>query len=142
MNEENYELWAIWDRNCWKCGNIIKVALNTEGWSFNPFGEIGIAWNNTINERIRKALKQFGVKLELRYSKTVKHEYIANVCSYCNAIQGEWFIRKDFLEFLYKPREDFKLILFKNGEIIDTFSSIEEFQNKYVKYKLIDKKKE
>jgi hypothetical protein len=133
MKKENYELWAIWYRNCWKCGNTIKVALNTEGWSFNPFGEIGILWAKTINERIRKALKQFGVKLELRYSKTINDEYIANVCPYCNAIQGEWFIREDFLDLLYGTRQDFKLILFKNGKIIDTFSCIEEFQNKYVK---------
>jgi hypothetical protein len=42
-----YELWAAWKRKCWKCGEKISVALNTEGRSFNPFKPYSEAWKKT-----------------------------------------------------------------------------------------------
>ena len=33
-----------------------------------------------------------GVKMELRFSETVQHRYMANVCPNCDQTQGNWFL--------------------------------------------------
>jgi uncharacterized paraquat-inducible protein A len=59
---------------------------------------------------------------------------MANVCPYCGALQGDWFIRDELLEIAYTPPKDFKLFLIKNGSVFDVLSTIEEFKDKYWKF--------
>jgi len=87
-----------------------------------------------MDENTMRALNIFGVKIELRYSKTVEDKYMANVCPYCNSIQGDWFIHEEAMGFVDNLPEDFKLILIDNGKIVDTLSSVEEFESKYWRF--------
>jgi hypothetical protein len=131
-NQSGYELWAVWATKCWKCGKSVKVAIDTDGCSFNPFDHYEEPWKGAgDNEDI---LKSFGVNRELRYSKTAGTTYMANVCPYCGALQGDWFIRDELLEIAYTPPKDFKLFLIKNGSVFDVLSTIEEFKDKYWKF--------
>jgi hypothetical protein len=128
------ELWAIWSSKCWKCGKDIKVAINTTGWSFNPFPYFGEGlWSKEKNEKIETTLRTLGVKRELRYSDTIRDKYIANVCPYCDRIQGDWFLDDELGELIYTLENDFKLLLFKDSILIDKFPNIEEFEKKYWK---------
>ena len=87
-----------------------------------------------MDENTMRAFNIFGVKIELRYSKTVEDKYMANVCPYCNSIQGDWFIHEEAMGFVDNLPEDFKLILIDNGKIVDTLSSVEEFESKYWRF--------
>jgi len=82
--DHKYELWAVWGSECWKCKRLITVAMDTAGWSFNPFADIGETWNKSIDENTIRALNIFGIKMELRYSKTVENEldveYLIGIC--------------------------------------------------------------
>jgi predicted HD phosphohydrolase len=126
----------VWDSKCWKCNNRITVAKDTAGWSFNPFADIGEMWSNSVNENTIRILNKFNVKMELRYSKMANCEYMANVCPYCNNIQGDFFINDEIGDFIYDPTEYFKLVLMHQGNIVDILSSLEEFKSKYWEFYL------
>jgi len=128
------ELWAIWGSKCWKCEGEIVAAMNTAGLAFNPYTESGEMWSDKISESSLKILERFGVKIELKYSKTLENKYMANVCPSCGAIQGDWFINEEFLDIMYDPPADFKLLLIDNGELVDTLHTIDEFEVKYLEH--------
>ena len=73
--------------DCWKCGQNVNVAMghkdgeNLEQDYFTP-EEIGFA-------------QEHGVTLERRFSATVGEKYLANVCTGCDQIQGNWFLYMD-----------------------------------------------
>ena len=62
--------------DCWKCGRGINVYT----W---PGHEM---WANTCPGEGRPAT------VRLMHSGTAEGEYWANSCSYCGAIQGDWFL--------------------------------------------------
>ena len=73
--------------DCWKCGQHVSVAtgdIDGEGLTQDYFttDEIAFAQEN-------------GVTLERRYSATVGGKYLANVCTNCDQIQGNWFLYMD-----------------------------------------------
>ena len=73
--------------DCWKCGQNVNVAtgdIDGEGLTQDYFttDEIAFAQEN-------------GVVLERRYSATAGGKYLANVCTKCNQIQGNWFLYVD-----------------------------------------------
>jgi len=143
----NYELWAVWDTKCWKCRTKIFVAMDTGDWVFDPIeGELGVMWIDEIDERVLKILEKFGVKIEHRYSKTVEHEYMVNVCPNCNSIQGDWFVHEELIDLIYDNPSDHKLLLLidtNKGELVDTLNTFADFQNKYLREKIkIDEKEE
>ncbi len=37
--------------------------------------------------------------IKTRYSKTIHESYLSNGCYYCDALQGDFFIRNEFLEY-------------------------------------------
>jgi hypothetical protein len=130
--DNEYELWAVWDSKCWMCNNRITVAMDTAGWSFNP-----LPCDSVRNEDTIKTLSnKFGIKIELRYSKMASREYMANVCPFCDAIQGDFFINDEIIDFIYDPPEQFKLVLMHQGKIVDILSSLEEFESKYWEFYL------
>jgi succinate dehydrogenase/fumarate reductase-like Fe-S protein len=124
------ELWGVWSRKCWKCGKDIKVAINTTGWSFNPFDLLSAS---SKAEKIFEILKKMGVNMKLKFSKTIGKSYIGNVCPYCDALQGNWFLNDELSYHIYVPENDFKLLVFKDNNLIDEFSNFEEFEKKYWK---------
>jgi len=134
--KEGYQLWALWKTKCWKCGKDISVAINTAGFSFNPFQEWGgedTTWTTKTDKRIEEVLRKLGVKRELRYSKTVESCYIANVCPYCGVIQGDWYLNEELIDFCSSENfpSTFKLLLFKNGKLIKEYLTISQFARDY-----------
>ncbi len=93
--------YALWQRKCWKCKKDVIVALNVEGWSFVPGGE-GELWTQELPNWLIKHLRSLGANIHYRKTLTVKEGYYANVCPYCNAVQGEWFLREEILNYLYE----------------------------------------
>lgn len=75
----------IENRECWNCGNSLKVALGSRdaGGHFTPSSftpaQVAVA---------RKA----GVILEVRYSRTARARYLANVCGRCNQFMGDFYL--------------------------------------------------
>ncbi len=73
--------------DCWKCGQHVNVAtgdIDEEGLTQDYFttDEIAFAQEN-------------GVTLERRYSATAGGKYLANICTKCDQIQGNWFLYMD-----------------------------------------------
>ena len=74
-------------KDCWKCGQNVNVATgDKDGESLEQdqftTEEIGFAREN-------------GVTLERRFSYTLGGKYLANVCTGCDQIQGNWFLYSD-----------------------------------------------
>ncbi|NNG66404.1 competence protein CoiA family protein [Caldanaerobacter subterraneus] len=70
-----YYLYGI--TTCWKCKREILVFT----W----------AGHTSLDKRAPKK-KPIPSTIQYRYSKTAKQKYWANVCPYCGAIQGDWFL--------------------------------------------------
>ena len=73
--------------DCWNCGQNVNVAIGHQDgedlWQdFFTTEEIAFAQAN-------------GVTLQRRYSATAEGKYLANVCTSCNQIQGNWFLYVD-----------------------------------------------
>ena len=73
--------------DCWKCGQNVNVATG------NKDGE-GLEQDYFTTEEIAFA-EENGVTLERRFSSTVGGKYLANVCTGCDQIQGNWFLYMD-----------------------------------------------
>ena len=74
-------------KDCWNCGHNVNVVTgDKDGESLEQdyfsVGEITFAEQN-------------GVTLERRFSATVGGKYLANVCTNCDQIQGNWFLYED-----------------------------------------------
>ncbi len=73
--------------DCWKCGQNVNVATGDKD------GE-SLEQDDFTKEEIAFARKN-GVTLERRFSATVGGKYLANVCTKCDRIQGNWFLYSD-----------------------------------------------
>ena len=73
--------------DCWKCGQNVNVATG------NKDGE-GLEQDYFTTEEIAFA-QENRVTLERRFSSTVGGKYLANVCTECDQIQGNWFLYMD-----------------------------------------------
>ncbi len=145
-----YSLWMTWKRKCWKCGKIIPVAINTAGWDFNPFfnpsSEDGGMWSKKCDNKIEEQLKRMRIKREMRYSKTIGDAYMANICPFCNNIQGDGPLHEESIELITSgfslPAQasvfgffnDPKLLLFKEGELVAEYPDVSTFSRNYRKY--------
>ena len=74
-------------KDCWKCGQNVNVATGDKD------GE-SLEQDHFTTEEIKFA-RENGVTLELRFSSTVGGKYLANVCTGCDQIQGNWFLYMD-----------------------------------------------
>ena len=74
-------------KDCWKCGQNVNVATGDKD------GE-ALEQDYFTTEEIEFA-QQNGVTLERRFSTTVGGKYLANVCTKCDQIQGDWFLYID-----------------------------------------------
>ncbi len=74
-------------KDCWKCGQSVDVVTgDKDGESFEQ--------DHFTTEEIAFA-QENGVALERRFSSTVGGKYLANVCTGCDQIQGNWFLYTD-----------------------------------------------
>ena len=74
-------------KDCWKCGQNVNVATGDKD------GE-SLEQDYFTTEEIEFA-RENGVTLERRFSSTVGGKYLANVCTGCDQIQGNWFLYMD-----------------------------------------------
>ena len=74
-------------KDCWKCGQNVNVATGDKD------GE-SLEQDHFTTEETEFARKH-GVTLERRFSSTVGGKYLANVCTACDQIQGNWFLYMD-----------------------------------------------
>ena len=74
-------------KDCWKCGQNVNVATGDKD------GE-SLEQGYFTKEEIEFA-RGHGVTLERRFSSTAGGKYLANVCSACDQIQGNWFLYMD-----------------------------------------------
>ena len=74
-------------KDCWKCGQNVNVATGYKD------GET-LEQDYFTTEEIAFT-QENGVTLERRFSATVGGKYLANVCTKCDQIQGNWFLYMD-----------------------------------------------
>ena len=73
--------------DCWKCGQNVLVATGTNDAK-------GLVPDEFTLEELQFAQGQ-GVKLERRFSATAGGKYLANICTACDQLQGNWFLYVD-----------------------------------------------
>ena len=78
---------TISTKDCWKCGQNVNVAMDHKDDS-------SMEQDDFTNEELEFA-RENGVILERRFSSTAMEKYLANVCTNCDKIQGNWFLYKD-----------------------------------------------
>ena len=74
-------------KDCWNCDQNVNVATGDKDGD-------GLEQNYFTAEEIAFA-QENGVTLERRFSATVGAKYLANVCTKCDQIQGNWFLYMD-----------------------------------------------
>ena len=73
--------------DCWKCDQNVRVATgNKDGEGLQP---------DSFTEEELEFARQNGVTLDRRFSATARHKYLANICTTCDQIQGNWFLYMD-----------------------------------------------
>jgi hypothetical protein len=58
-----------------------------------------------FEEEVQEAKKQ-GVILRQVYSKTIRQQYTANVCGFCNSFVGDHFLREYGYDLQYDTRQE------------------------------------
>ena len=74
-------------KDCWKCGQNVSVAIGYKDGQ-------ALEQDEFTKEELAFA-RGSGVTLERRFSATVGAKYLANVCTSCDQIQGNWFLYQD-----------------------------------------------
>ena len=73
--------------DCWKCGqNVNVVTGDIDGHSLEQ---------DFFTKEEMKFAEENGVLLARRFSATAGGKYLANVCTNCDQIQGNWFLYMD-----------------------------------------------
>lgn len=78
---------VVLEKNCWNCHKATRVAVgsrDSEHLYPGHFTELELAF-----------ARDHGVILDVRHSATRQESYLANVCSACDQIQGNWFLYQD-----------------------------------------------
>jgi len=94
-----YQLWVVFNYECWNCHKELKVALNVSDTLDDYFSndEIGgggggrMFSDESIDPDIRKVLESHGCHLDIMYSKTVGGSYMANFLSVLQVNPGRIF---------------------------------------------------
>ena len=73
--------------DCWNCGQNMNVAIGYKDGKH-------LQQDYFTTEEIEFA-KENGVTLKRRFSATAMGKYLANVCTICDRIQGNWFLYMD-----------------------------------------------
>jgi len=135
--QDEIDIWALWDDKCWKCENNLKIAMRVSLWLWGKIPHtvsVDAAYcpNEPISPKIKSVLESKGCHLDMRYSKTIGASYIANFCPSCNSIQGAFFLEDAFLDVMWFAIE---YLVFRNGEIVmDTISDRDDIDKKLNDY--------
>ena len=78
---------AVSLKDCWNCEQNIKVATGYKDGQ-------ALEQDEFTKEEL-DFVRDSGVTLERRFSATVGAKYLANVCTSCDQIQGNWFLYQD-----------------------------------------------
>ncbi len=78
---------TVGTKDCWNCVQNVNVATGDKDGG-------GLEQDYFTTEEITFA-QENGVTLERRFSATAGGKYLANVCTYCDQIQGNWFLYMD-----------------------------------------------
>ena len=73
--------------DCWHCGQNVNVAMGYQD------GE-SLGQDHFTAEEMEFA-RENGVTLERRFSATAGEKYLANICTGCDRMQGNWFLYDD-----------------------------------------------
>ena len=93
MSEAPYYFFHTWTGECWKCKRNIGKALRC-----NQAGDE--QWSQSFPDRLVTEIRKYA-KLEWRATSIMKDGYIANVCPFCNAVQGDFYLVPEFLDLSY-----------------------------------------
>ena len=74
-------------KDCWKCDQNVSVAIGDKDGQ-------ALEQDDFTNDELAFA-RAHGVTLERRFSATVGAKYLANVCTSCDQIQGNWYLYQD-----------------------------------------------
>ncbi len=74
-------------KDCWKCGQNVSVATGDKDGQ-------ALEQDEFTKEEL-EFIREGGVTLERRFSGTAGTRYLANVCTNCDQIQGNWFLYQD-----------------------------------------------
>ena len=78
---------AIRTTDCWHCGQNVNVAAGyKDGESL---------WQDLFTTEEMEFAQENGVTLKRRFSATAGEKYLANICTGCERIQGNWFLYDD-----------------------------------------------
>ena len=73
--------------DCWHCGQNVNVAIGRQDGQD--------LWQDCFTAEEAAFAQANGVTLERRFSATAGGKYLANVCTGCDQIQGNWFLYMD-----------------------------------------------
>ena len=78
---------AIRTTDCWHCGKNVNVAIGyKDGESL---------WQDYFTTEEIEFAQANGVTLERRFSATAGEKYLANICTGCDQMQGNWYLYMD-----------------------------------------------
>ena len=103
---------VIISTHCWRCEHEMKVAMIVAN---NGYEILSAAH---FNEKEISIAKTLGACIEKRYSNTVKHSYLANVCEHCKTFIGEHFMH----DYYYSPYEKEQDLSYKCFHCLDKYS--------------------
>lgn len=72
------------DHSCWRCGKGMTLACGFDG-------SMMMGPEDFASFEVEEARKR-GALLDVRYSKTTRTRYMANVCPHCDVISGSFFL--------------------------------------------------
>jgi hypothetical protein len=89
-------------RQCWKCNKNTKVysigadklVSFDEQWKFYPSFHL-INYITSYSKNLINILELTDNKFKLIHSKTINETYLMNICSYCNAAQGDNYLYEE-----------------------------------------------
>ena len=119
--ENGIEYVFIWKSKCWKCKSEIRLLKNHRGINDYFSGTEG----SLDPEILIKLAKQYGARLEKRFSKTANQSYFMNICQKCGTHTGNWFLNEEFLQLGYhKTQEIYSRSCVYDGSLENPFRNV------------------
>lgn len=126
-----------WDRICFKCNNKtpiysyflyydLAVLGGGLGNHFRSRHGIGLGDLRSIDKRLEDELSS----IKMRYSKTIKESYVANICIHCGVTQGYQYTVSDPHEIFYELilTRDMEKYLYKTLRLSDPNAFLRDIQ--------------
>ena len=104
----------VWEHYCWRCGTAITVAV----WC-----DQGGMWMENIPSLLLAEMRKY-TKMELRTSWAggPSLTYFANICPWCNVLQGDYYLMDEFLEMEDEERKRVTTV-FVGAEAVESMAA-------------------